>query len=146
MKNKNASLLLAAYIIFSIIPKTSKKEETNIAFNEEYTIDNTIPYATYNDKDIYIIKDEQIESINDNNIYIFDKRNTDNPTMSIYNSYKIKNTKELEDIISILLNYEFEYPSNWDRTIIYCFYHITNSKFFWFLKSIYDIFIIIIAK
>ena len=59
MKNisngKKAFLLLASYFIILFTPKTNKNKENSVTYNPEYQIEETLPYATYNNKQIYII-------------------------------------------------------------------------------------------
>lgn len=119
-KKKKAFILLSTYFIILTTPKIKANEvEDTIIYNEEYEFEETIHYAKYKDKSIYIGTDESISRLIDNttqNIYIADKRNLDNPTMSIYDSYKINNIKDISNILTIILNYEKEYPSNWNRS------------------------------
>jgi len=68
----------------------------------------------------YISNDEHINKINNdnpNNIYITDNRCEENQNIRIYNSYKIKRTKEMLEILKILIEYENRYPTDWYRTI-----------------------------
>ena len=124
MKNttnqKKAFLLLATYLIILFTPKRSKNKEKNITYNKDFTYEEVIPYATYDDKQIYIIDPDQKSipsSIKDDDIIIIDKRNLDNSTMTVYDSQTIKNRQEIETILNILINYENEYPSEWNRTL-----------------------------
>ena len=117
---KRIYLLIASYLIilFSVknhTPYKTPKITYNNSFNIEY--DNT--YATYYNKEIIIGSKDYIKSIgeyNDNTIYIIDERDGDDPDMSIYDSYKIFNAKTRKDILNILLEYEDNNPTKWDRT------------------------------
>ena len=78
------------------------------------------PYAKYSKGFVYIINDlTVIDSMNVNNddVIILDQRNDDNPTLKVLSSYKIKDNKDRRDIISIMQDYNKEFPSKWDRTI-----------------------------
>ena len=118
-KRKKAFLLLATYLIILFTPKF-KKEQNKVAYNNNYQIAEDNKFATYNNYNIYICNDEYINKINDdnsNNIYIVDHRYEENPNIRIYNSYRIKCTKEILEILKILLEYENRYPTDWYRTI-----------------------------
>lgn len=122
MKNltnqKKAFLFLASYLIILFTPKRSKNKEATITYNDKYQIEELIPYATYNNKSVYIIDDgEKIDEANPNDICVVDHRESTNSTMIVYDSYRIKNKQEIETVLNILLNYEDEYPSNWNRTL-----------------------------
>ena len=53
---------------------------------------------------------------NSNDIYIIDDRKSLNPDMAICDSHKIRDKKFMNEIIDLLLEYEKENPSNWNRT------------------------------
>ena len=117
-KNKKAFILLSTYLIILTTPKV-KSQTYDISINEEYKIYSSEPYARYSDGNIYIGKKSYIDKIRDdetNDIYIIDDRNNINSNMSICNSYEIKNNKLKSDILNVLLKYEEEYPSRWNRT------------------------------
>lgn len=117
-KRKKAILLLYTYIILLLSPKI--KENTNkIVFNEEYNITNNLLFATYNGKSIYIGKKIYLNEIidkNSHNIYIIDERSKENPSLGIYDSYKIRCIDDIKNILKIILTYEEMYPSKWNRT------------------------------
>ena len=46
-----------------------------------------------------------------------DERDDDDPNFKIYNSCRITNKDERNEILEILCQYEKDYPSNWNRTI-----------------------------
>ena len=54
----------------------------------------------------------------DDNIYVIDSRYDDDPNMIVYNSYKIKSLEEIKEILKILKEYERQYPSKWERSIL----------------------------
>ena len=120
-QKKKAILLLYSYIIILFTPKfKSNKQETKVTYNTTYQLESDCLFATYNDKNLYIAKQECIDNLetdNPNNIYIIDNRESDNPNMTICNSHQIKNRNEQIEILKILLEYEKEYPSNWNRSI-----------------------------
>lgn len=119
-KRKKAIIMLYTYIIMVLSPKTNNNKEKNeINYNNKYSIQDNL-FATYNNKFIYIGTEHNINkilSLDSNNIYIYDKRNSNNPDIAIYNSYKINNIEDIKIILEILLEYENKYPTNWHRTI-----------------------------
>ena len=117
-KKKKAFILLSTYLIILTTPKV-KSQTYDISINEEYKIYSSEPYARYSDGNIYIGKKSYIDKIRDdttNDIYIIDDRNNINPNMSICNSYEIRDNKLKSNILDVLLEYEKEYPSRWNRT------------------------------
>ena len=123
-KNKNAKkaiLALYAYLIMLMMPKadTNAKNNTPI-YNNTYKINGNLLYATMGKINIYIGTQKYINSMidgNPQNIYIIDSRNGSNPDMAIYDSYKIKNIDDIITILEIILKYESDNPSNWERSI-----------------------------
>ena len=113
---KKTILLLYAYLIILLSPKSTNKKSIDI--NNNYTFHSTIPYASYEDKNIYISNQYTIKNIlNDNDIFIIDSRYSKDPDILVYNSYKIKNVEDIYQILNILKEYEKQYPSRWNRTI-----------------------------
>ena len=124
MKNisnsKKAFLLLASYFIILFTPKTNKNKENTVTYNPAYQTAETLPYATYDNKQIYIISEEEANNMKEiptDDIYVVDRRHWANSTMIIQDSYRIKNLKEMKGILNILMKYENEHPSAWDRTL-----------------------------
>ena len=115
-KRKKAIILLYTYLILWFIPK---KNKNNITYNDNYNSLYNQEFATYDDNLIYIIPithANEIPNNNENNIYVIDYRNSNNPVIAINNSYQIISIKEIKAIIEVLQEYENKYPSNWDRT------------------------------
>lgn len=118
-KNKKKFLILSTCIIFLITPKVKANNNVKVSYNDEYQIDSIIPYASYRNTNIFISREGIINKIrndNSNDIYIIDKRFLKNSNMSISNSYEIRNIDEMSIIIDIILEYERQYPSNWNRS------------------------------
>lgn len=120
-QKKKIFLLLSTYVIFLFTPKMSAcaKEKEPIEYNDSYIYESTTPYAYCNGKLIYIVNRAQLlELLKDDKtgIFIIDDRLIGNSDMAIYESYRILNRNEMKDIINIMLHYETEYPSNWNRT------------------------------
>ena len=115
-KEKKAVLLLWTYIVLLFVPKSKNNTKNCISYNENYIYEVT-PYATYNSKDIYIVGKDLAKELNDNNnIYIIDDRCDKDPDMSICNSYMFKNTEDINNILNLLLEYEKNNPSEWNRS------------------------------
>lgn len=82
-------------------------------------VNDTKPYASYSNGDVYIIKNEnKIKSLklNETDIVIIDERHDDNPSMKVISSCNIRNKNEINEIIEIMKDYNTKYPSNWSRT------------------------------
>lgn len=78
-------------------------------------------YGKYRNGYVFIGNKAFLESIKDmvseNDILVLDDRDSDDPDMMIYNSYRIQSAEEREDILRILTMYEEEYPSEWERSL-----------------------------
>ncbi len=118
-KSKKALILLSTYFLLLFTVKNFNKKKSTITYNDSYEEDCILPYAYYNDRSIYIVSGEDIELIKEDNdnIYVIDNRNAENPTMAICDSYKIINRDEMKNILNIIIRYEQEYSSSWDRTL-----------------------------
>lgn len=117
-RSKKALLILSTYFTILLTMKLSEKDY-DVEYNDNYEIGCDDIYATCNDKKIYIGDESYIESIRDicsNNIYIIDSRDANEPDMKICSSYSIINNKEKSEILDLLLKYESDYPSDWNRT------------------------------
>ena len=115
-KKKKAIIILSTFFAILLTPKV-KKNSKEIQINEKYVYHSVTPYATYSNGNVYIINSKELLNIiNDNDICIIDQRETLDPDMHIHNSSKIKNLKQMNEIISIIEDYENKYPSSWNRT------------------------------
>ena len=116
-RSKKLFLLISTYLILLFVPKI-KNNSKEIKYNEEYVYESTIPYASYSNGNVYIVDEDTFKTLDkdSNDIYIIDSRNAKDSDMAIYNSYKITSDKEMNEILDIIMNYENNYPSNWDRT------------------------------
>ena len=122
MKKDNSLKILIAlvmsYFTIVILPKISSQNNIQIKYNNEYNSDNYC-FATFNNRNVYISNEEVINEIinaNDSNIYIIDKRDVSDPSMSFVNSYKITDKNEISAIVRILEEYNKKNPSGWIRT------------------------------
>ena len=117
-KKKKIILILSSCLVILNAPKI-KADESSYIVSKDYEIGSSIPFATYNDSNVYIGDQDFIYSIRDdktNDVYILDQRDANDPSMSVINSYEIRKTKEMEKIIQVMLEYEELYPSKWNRT------------------------------
>lgn len=118
-KRKKSIFLLLLYVtILFNIKNIQKKPKINIEYSKKYE-DTINPYAYYGNRSIYIGSEEDITKIkdrNDDNIYIADNRFQDNSSMSIIDSYKIVDINDINNILNVLIKYEQDYSSDWDRT------------------------------
>lgn len=115
-KKKKAIIILSTFFAILLTPKV-KKESKEVHVNEKYVYHSVTPYATYSNGNVYILNSKELLNlINDNDICIIDQRETLDPDMHINNSSKIKKLKQMNEIISIIEDYEEKYPSSWDRT------------------------------
>ena len=115
-RNKKAFILLSTYLVILFAPKNNKPQ---YSINDNYEYHSKKEFASYSNGKVYISNDSIIKRLYDyesNNIYIIDQRGISNPNMEICYSHNINTLKEKKEIISILLEYEKKYPSNWDRT------------------------------
>ena len=118
-KRKKILLLLSTYFIILLTPKASSDNyENQVVYNCDYTYGDTNPYGYYNYKNIYVITPTNVDQIdlNQEGIYIIDNRYIKNANIAICDSYRICDKKEMRVIIKMLLEYERNHPSNWDRT------------------------------
>ena len=117
-RSRKALLLLWTYIVILFMPKIKTKSNKEVIYNKDYIYELT-PYAKLDDKDIYIVgKDYAEENVNDNtsNIYIIDDRFDKDPDISICNSYKYKSIEDIDTILNMLLEYEKNNPTEWNRS------------------------------
>ncbi len=81
-------------------------------------LDNHEAYASYSGGLIYIGKYKHHPYLlDDGDIFILDSRWDNNPDMKIINSYKVLDSNERSEILSVLCEYEKENPSKWDRSL-----------------------------
>lgn len=81
---------------------------------------NEDAFDKYSKGQVYIGNKEfldNLDNINETDILVEDQRNSNNPSMKIRNSYLITDSNTRNEILNILLNYEKQDPSDWDRTI-----------------------------
>lgn len=115
MKKKTKGKIIFAAIFLALVIGHLQDYE----YHPEYEIlEGEQAYACYRDGDIYIGDEEYLRCVNCNpeDVLICDNRNIEDSNFKIYDSYRIRDKEARNDIIEVLLRYEEENPSEWDRT------------------------------
>ena len=115
-KKKNKLLVLAL---------SASLAATYLSYEHVYTptyevLTHDKAYASYSKGKVYIGNAkflEKLTGVSDDDILVLDERDDDDPNFKIYNSCRITNKDERNEILEILCQYEKDYPSNWNRTI-----------------------------
>lgn len=76
-------------------------------------------FASYGKYNLYFGSEKDLNCYMDNpcNICIVDGRFGKNPNFRICDSFRITNDEDMFNILAVLLEYEKENPSDWNRTI-----------------------------
>lgn len=120
---KKALVLALMYMFFSmsahINASVSKERNFSYEIGQSKTRNGSVPYATYKNYNIYIGSEKYLSQFvaNQNNICVIDGRCGKNPNMKICDSYRIKSTEDMFNILAILLEYEKQNPTEWSRTL-----------------------------
>ena len=117
MKNRRKKTFALLVIYSLIIFKLNSRRNIKVNYNEEYDKCGDNYFACLDNKNIFIVDDRDSFCLDDN-IYVIDSRYDDDPNMIVYNSYKIKSLEEIKEILKILKEYERQYPSKWERSIL----------------------------
>ena len=103
----NKKKLISLYIILIVVIFSFKeKNGTSIYYNND--ADDFIPYASFDDKYVYIVKNvDNIDKIdcNDHNIVVLDDLCRDDPDMKVIDSCRIRNRKDIDAILDVISNY-----------------------------------------
>ena len=94
------------------------------------------PYAKYRYGDVYIVKSEKQINKDSNNpydVFVIDQRKNADPNIKIISSCEINDKDARNDILEILMQYEKDHPSKWDRTI-------ESLRIEWFVHNILHFF------
>ena len=111
---KKIIVLLVLYLTILLSPKVKGSEK-----NIDIIYESNYEYINYEDKRIVIINRGNLNYLFDkkeNDVYILDCRCDGNSNFEIIDSYKITDKVEMENILNILLTYEKENPSSWNRS------------------------------
>ena len=123
-KNKNrikkVFFLITTYftILLTVNANTGKENNKLYPYNNT-PLETVSPYTTYSNGNVYIADEETIKRIivDSCDVYVIDERdNQSDPNMCICNSYKIRSKEQIEEIIDILLEYEKDSSTPWDRS------------------------------
>lgn len=117
---KKLLYLFTALTVIQLLPiEDTRYIEGSKEIIAEYN-DDILPFAYYKEGKVYIGDIKYIQKASkicdDNDILILDERQTKNPNMKIYNSYKIVDNDIKKEVLKILQDYEQTYPSEWNRT------------------------------
>lgn len=106
-------LLVGASVICVSIAKEPYKYHPNYEI-----LDESDAYAKYAGGYVYIGDEDYLKGIKfkTGDVLVLDERE-EKDNIKIINSYKITDKEFRNDIINIILEYENEYPSNWDRSV-----------------------------
>jgi hypothetical protein len=114
MRRKLCALLSSYIVLFNSFILLKNNNDDEVVYNDNYYLFCSDPFAYYKDKEIYI---GYRYNVNDkDNIYIVDGRYLRDSNMKVVNSYRINDTKDMENIIKVICEYEDMYPTRWDRT------------------------------
>lgn len=118
---------LSGLLALALYASYEREYELSYHVNYENTLpygkypEECIPYGSYSNGDIYIGDEEYIEFAKGyakkNDILIIMGEQNGDPNATIVSSYNIKSKDERYEILSILSMYEYEHPSEWNRTI-----------------------------
>ncbi len=117
MKTTTKKKILILLMLYSTILLSPKVKSDNNDINISHDIN--YEYVDYNDKRIIITTCDKLGYVynkESNNVYILDCRHDKNSNFKIIDSYKITDKNEMERILNILLEYEKENPSSWNRS------------------------------
>lgn len=126
---KKAAFLVILYNLMVYKYLNSLNDKSDIFFYSDYRQDDYVPYARYNEKDIYIVKDEEYIIKENEAINVIDFRNDGDPDMKILDSYSINSLREMRSILLVLKQYNNDFPSNWNRSI-------SSMEYEWILHNI----------
>ena len=111
----------------------------NYKYSDNYEIleedDDSLAFGKYSDGYIYIGDKDFLSDIStlDGDILVEDQRNSKNPDMVIYDSYKVTDKDSRNEILEVLCEYEKCYPSPWDRSI-------ESMRCEWFIHNLSHVF------
>lgn len=132
--NNRRKKAFALFVIYSlIIFKLNSRRNIKVNYNEEYDKCGDSYFASLDGKNIFIVDDRDSFCLDDN-IYVIDSRYDDDPNMIVYNSYKIKSIEEIKELLKILKEYERQYPSKWERSVLSMEYELIVHNLAYYLN------------
>lgn len=116
---KRALVLALMYMSLSWCSQINASIERDRTYSYELSDTESESFATYGKYKLYFGSEEDLNYYMDNpyNICIVDGRFGDNPNFRICDSFRITNDEDMFNILAVLLEYEKENPSDWNRTI-----------------------------
>lgn len=119
-KNKKRILAysLAFVLATSLTSDTYRKAEDRIFIVEE--IDNPHYIGSCFEGNVFIGTENEMKALMKKGvegIFVIDERNDKDPNVQIIDSYNIKDKRTMEDVLTIIKQYDDAHPSKWSRTI-----------------------------
>ena len=90
-------------------------------------------FARYSNGKVYIGDNyfiNNLVNIEKNDILIIDNRNSDDPSFKVLSSYKVNDRFFQIEILEILLEYERQKPTKWNRSL-------SSMKYEWFVHNLF---------
>ena len=117
MEKANRKIKYLLLVGASILCVSTTKEPYKYHPNYEI-LDNYKAYAKYSNGYVYIGDEEYLKGIKfkPGDVLVLDERE-EKKNIKIINSYLITDKETQNDILNIILAYENEYPSSWERSI-----------------------------
>ncbi len=114
-RRRRKILALAALLIVLTRLSSSKKHDPQYELIED---EASLAFASYSQGLIYIGSETLLRSIEprENDILVLDQRDAKDPNMKIINSHRVSDEGIRGEILHVLLEYEGQNPSPWDRT------------------------------
>ncbi len=134
MKKRTKVIITSLSLVAILGVTTCINHEYHPSYKIVGNINTTKPYATYSSGDVYIIKLDNKDIIdnivlNKNDIVILDDRDSVNPNMQVLSSSSIYDKEKRNEIIEIMQDYNNKYPNNWNRTN-------TSLRLEWFVHNL----------
>lgn len=118
---KNMKIKKACVVLLLSIPVTGiivEKHNKSYIKNDDRGSDIFSPYGYVGNKAVYIGEYPDNFVVNLDSITIIDHRLSDDPNYIVIDSYKVRNTVERLEVLKLLLEYNNEYVSEWDRSLL----------------------------
>lgn len=124
-KGVKTLLILSSYILLFDL---TKKDATYIPDYE--IVDDNYIYGKYAYGNIYIVNNDDFNKINPTltDIIVIDER-CERDNMKIISSYVVRDSQIQQDILNVMLEYEKQYPTPWERSL-------DSMKLEWYMHNI----------
>lgn len=117
-KKRILAYSLAFVLATSLTSDIHQDQKDRIFIIEE--IDNPHYIGSCLEGNVFIGTKKEIKKLMDQGIegiFVIDERNDSDPNVQIIDSYNIKDKRTMEDVLTIIKQYDDEHPSKWSRTI-----------------------------